>query len=160
MLSKTSGWGLELNFGRAYLFYVHRPEGSYSFRVLVTANRPLERATGMTVNLTELDKTCQRLFKNTSSKNKDVIQLLHLKTRQLKLELEKIKTKLISVQFFEKRGFGLAFEGDKFYFIRSDFALDKKGNLVQVTSHFDSKNKLKRVRIVHEKDQLVEQIIY
>lgn len=151
-----------IQFVRTYPFYLklNKPVRAYSFSVTVTAQKKLNPATGMSVDLVKLDRAAKLILKTKNSKSAEVLQALREIYGQFEAQLKKDKTKLISIQFNECRGSGYLLKGKKTLFIRSDFAADDQQDLHQVTSYFDAKNKLVRMDLKHLRLQIVEQLLF
>ena len=152
-----------VNFVRVYSFYVrkNKPTQAYFFSVTVSANKKLNPMTGMSVDLVQLDKVAKKILDGfkVSAKTGVVEDLQRIELLFKKL-LAKIDTKLVRVQFDETRGSSYLFQDGKTYFIRRDLATDDNGDLSEVASYFDSRNKLVRMDLRGFKDGIKETLVF
>lgn len=114
----------------------------------------------MTVDLRSLDQIAVSLFKNHRTTKLDIQKTILALAANLKTKLKAEKTKLISIRFDECRGSGFLLKGSQLYFIRLDYATDKRGDLFKVISYFNKKNQLVRTDLENFKMNLREQLIF
>lgn len=155
----------EIQFGRVFSFYVDmslagRRYEPYYFKVTVITEGPIDPETGMSVDLIKLNSAATRVFRNQKIKSADLRQALSLKYRVLEESLTKHGIVLQTVQFDESRGLSVLVGTQALRTFRHDFAIDEKGVLYQVTSQFDDKNKLIRMKTKNLKLDIEELIIF
>lgn len=154
----------DLFFIRIYPYYVQLQTGHevhpFSFQVQIMTMAPLNKKTGMTVNLVKLDACIQTVLKPEILALSSINELFKIKIKILQKKLLKNKIKLESVQFDECRGFSALFENKKVTLIRRDFALDQYQDLFEVHSYFDEVNKLQKIKMKNIKLEITEEITF
>lgn len=162
----------EIIFNRRYPFYcsvqnqaksrTHKKSAteSYYFQVTVSAWAPLNKATGMSVNLMQLDHIAKNIFKTVHSPELTLNHLLKSRLKLLEKSLKSKKIKLAALQFDECRGLCLKFQGHQSFSIHHDFAADENGDLFKVSSQFNEKDELVEMEIKNLKLEIHERIIF
>jgi hypothetical protein len=158
----SEGVRSKLHFGRTYSFYLKlkKTKQTYFFNVSILAFKPMNKRTGMSVDLVRLNAIAKKAFKSKISLEDFVLNDLSKVVLQIKQELELAGSQLVSVHFDEVRGSGIHFEGKGVLFIRKDFATNPAGDLFQVASYFDQKNTLVRMNLKNLKQNISEQLFF
>ena len=150
----------EINFARVYSYYLSQKHESWSFQVILKCKSPLNKKTGMSVNLTDLDNTAESLFKNEICDLPNLISFLKRKVNQIQIQLQKKNIKLIAVQFNECRKLGIHFIQNDILYLRTDFAKSEAGDLYEVVTYFNSNQKVIQLQLKNFKTKVTEQIIF
>ncbi len=149
-----------IHFVRVYSFYVSQKNESWNFQVTVKCFSPLNKLTGMSVDLTNLDKVANLIFTNDIGSSKTLISILQKRVNLLRSRLRKIKVHLMNVHFDEYRNFGIHFIENNILFVRSDLARSESGDLHEVVSYLDSKQTVVKLQLKNFRTKITEQIIF
>ena len=124
----------KIQFVRVFSFYVElaiSPKKSepYYFKVTAATEAPLNRKTGMTVDLIQLNLVAGKVFKNQRAKCASAEDFFKLKFVTFRISLAKKKISLRSLQFDECRGLSVLIDDHGLQTTRHDFATDDAGKI-------------------------------
>ncbi len=145
---------------RVYSYYLSQKTESWSFQVTVKCRSPLNKKTGMSVNLIDLDRIAESLFKNENCNLPNLNSFLKTKLDQLQKKLHKNKIQLIAVHFDECRKFGIHFIQDDIFYVHTDFAKSESGELYEVITYLNSNKNVAQLQLKNLKTKITEQIIF
>ena len=149
-----------IHFVRVYSFYVSQKKESWTFQVTVKCFSPLNKLTGMSVDLTNLDRVADLIFTNDIGSSKTLSSILQKRVNLLRSRLRKIKVHLMTVHFDECRNFGIHFIENNILFVRLDLAKSESGDLHEVVSYLDSKQTVVKLQLKNFRTKITEQIIF